>query len=296
MTIRTTFPTDLPAIRRLLQENRHSFLACGLEDVPDLLGKAGAALGLLPGEEAGVWGFVAFDAPARNAAAGSLPDGALRVALIGRQTPDGASLAPLISQAIASLHATGQPFQLTALTGEGWLAGSLAAQGFVLTDHLCFYQRTRHNLPESRTRGLLRPLRQDEIAGLIVLDRLAFPPLWRMSEAELWELCFTCRVQAAAVDGQLAGYAALSLHPTADRQDDNQAQLSRLAVHPDFQGRGIGRQLLSESIAYAHAQGCYRILLNTPESNPTAQHLYESLHFRRHGARVPVWVYCGPSG
>jgi ribosomal-protein-alanine N-acetyltransferase len=289
--IRPPTPADLPAIRRLWQENRHSFLNCGLEDLPDLLGKAGAAVGLWPGEDADVWGFVAFDAPAGKAVPGSLPDGALRAALIGRHLPLGASTEQLIGQVIASLQAAGQPFQLTALTGESWLERLLAGQGFAVADHLCFYQRTRRSLPDATGAAFLRPLRQDDLPALQELDRIAFPLLWRMSDTELLELIFTCRVQAAEVDGRLAGYMALSLHTAQDRYDDNQAQMVRLAVHPSLRGRGIGRQLLVESIAYAHANDCYRILLNTPESNPAAQRLYESTHFRRHGARMPVLVY-----
>ena len=289
LSIRRVTPADLPAVRRLWQENRHSFLACGPEDLPGLLGEAGAVVGLLPDE--GVWGFVAFDAPARNVLPGSLPDGALRAALIGRHLPPGVSADDLLAQAIASRQAGGHPFQLTALTGESWLEALLVRQGFAITDHLCFYQRTRRNLPDSTGAAFLRPLRQDELPVLHELDRAAFPPLWRMSDAEFLELLFTCRMQVGEIDGQLVGYAAISLHPAQDRYDDDQAQMVRLAVHPSFQGRGIGRQLLSESIAYAHAHDCYRILLNTPESNPAARQLYESVHFRRHGARMPVFVY-----
>jgi len=289
--IRPALPTDLPAIRRLLQENRHSFLNCGLEDVPDLLNGAGAAVGLLPGDGTDIWGFVAFDAPALTAAPGSLPDGALRAAVIGRQLPAGASAEQLIGQVITSLTAKGQPFQLTALTAESWLERLLTGQGFGVADHLCFYLRTRRSLPDSAGSALLRPLRQDELAALTGLDSLAFAPLWRMGTTDLLELIFTSRIQAAEVDGRLAGYMALSLHTAPDRHDENQAQLIRMAVYPALQGRGIGRQLLVESIAYAHAHDCYRILLNTPESNPAAQRLYESIHFRRHGARMPVLVY-----
>lgn len=289
--IRPPSPADLPAIRRLWQENRRSFLNCGLEDLPDLLGKAGAAVGVLSDDDAGVWGFVAFDAPAPNAAPGSLPDGALRAALIGRHLPPGASAEQLIGQAIARLQTADQPFQLTALTGESWLERLLVSQGFAIADHLYFYQRTRHNRPDSAGTASLRPLGQDDLPRLQELDQAAFPPLWRMSGAELLELLFTCRMQAAEIDGQLAGYAAISLHTAQAPYDDNQAQVVRLAVHPYFQGQGIGRHLLVESIAYAHASDCYRILLNTPESNPAAQALYESAHFRRHGARRPVLVY-----
>ncbi|MFZ1752571.1 MAG: GNAT family N-acetyltransferase [Caldilineaceae bacterium] len=289
--IRSATGADLPALRRLWQENRHNFFTCGWEDLTDLLQTGTALVGVWPGEEAELWGFVVFDAPAPTAAPGSLADGALRAAVFDHNLPATASGNHLIAQAIAGLQATGHPFQLTALTREAWLVRLLREARFAVVDHLCLYQRTRHSLPTPADCALLRPLRQDELTTLGALDRLTFPPLWRMAKAELLELIFTCRVQAAEVDGTLAGYAAISLHPAQDRYDEAQAQLTRLAVHPSFQGRGIGRQLLIDSIAYAHAHGCYRIFLNTPESNPPAQHLYESLHFRRHGGRMPVLVF-----
>jgi len=291
LTVRPATTTDLPTVRALLHESRHTFLTCGQEDLPDLLGGAGAVVGEMPGAGAGLWGFVAFDAPARSAVPGTLADGALRVALIGRTLPPDASPAQLIAQAIAAMQAADQPFQLTALTDEAWLVGPLEETGFATVVHLWLYQRTRHSLPVSPTSALLRPLHPDELPALAALDNLAFPLLWRMADAELLELIFTCRVQAAEIDGRMVGFAAISLHSAQDRYDENQAQFVRLAVHPAFQGQGIGRQLSIDSLAYAHSQGYYRIFLNTPESNPTAQRLYESLHFRRHGGRMPVLVF-----
>lgn len=288
--IRLATPADLPAVRRLADENRHSFLTCGLEDLPDLLGKGRAGIGVLPG--GGLWGFVGFDEPAQPTARGSLQDGALRAALVARSLPSGASLEQLIGQVIAdTLGRADQPLQLTALTRESWLANPLAAQGFGVVDHLCFYQRTRRSLPAPPQIAQTRGLRPEDIPALTALDRAAFSPLWRMDDRGLAELCLNSRVQVAEVQGEMAGYVALSLHLAEDRYDDNQAQLARLAVHPDFQGLGIGRQLLGESIAHAHAQECYRILLNTPESNPASRALYESLHFRRQGARMPVLLF-----
>ena len=62
-----------------------------------------------------------------------------------------------------------------------------------------------------------------------------------------------------------------------------------------MQRRGIGRQLLADSILYAHAQGVYRIQLNTQESNKASQQLYESFNFRRQGRNVPVLAYTLPA-
>ena len=294
--IRSATPADLPAIRRLLQESRQRFLTCGLEDLPDLLGSAMTAVGTLPGEADSLWGFLAFETPSPKVVPGSLQDGTLRAAALAPQIPPDAAPEQLLAHVMAARQSTGLLFQLTALTADEWLVYLLTAQGFAVADHLGLYQRTRRSLPTVAIASAhLRPLALDEIPRLIALDSHTFPPLWRMSEADISELCFTCRVQAAEVDGQLAGYAAIALHPDPDGDDENEAQLTRLAVHPAFQGRGIGRQLALDSIAYAHANRCYRVLLNTPESNRAAQRLYTSLHFRRHGGLMPVLVYAPSS-
>lgn len=290
--IRPAISADLPAIQHLLQESRQSFLTCGAEDLPHLLQNGMTAVGTLPGKREHLWGFMAFEGASPQVLPGSLQDGALRAAAIAPQIPPEATPEQLVAQILAACHAASQPFQLTALTPKEWLARLLQGQGFAVVDHLGLYQRVRRSLPTVAIASVhLRPLTLDEIPRLIALDSHTFPPLWRMSEADISELCFTCRVQAAEVDGQLAGYAAIALHPDPDGYDENEAQLTRLAVHPGFQGRGIGRQLAAESIAYAHANRCYRVLLNTPESNQAAQRLYASLHFRRHGALMPVLVY-----
>lgn len=288
--IRPATPADLPAIRRLWQESRHIFLAGGLEDVPDLLRRGSAALGHWPGAADELWGFVACAAAGEEPLA-DLQRISLRAAVLARRLPPDAAPAQLVRRVLAGLTETGPPLEVMALTDESWLIRLLTEGGFTTADYLCFYLRTRRSLPAAPSVALLRPLAQDEIPALAALDNLAFSSLWRMSRAELTELCFTCRLHAALIDGQLAGYSALALHPAQDRHDEAQAQLSRLAVHPDFQGRGVGRQLLAESIAFAHAHDTYRVLLNTPESNQRSRQLYELFHFRRYGARVPVLVY-----
>lgn len=286
--IRPATLADLPAIRRLWQESRHLFLAGGLEDVPDLLRRGSAAVGQWPGAGDELWGFVACAAAAGDEPSPALQRVALRAALLGRRLPSDRAAEELVRQVLAGM---GSPLDVMALTDESWLVRLLTASGFAIADYLCYYLRTRRSLPPAPPVALLRPLAQEEIQALAALDNLAFSSLWRMSRAELTELCFTCRLQAALIDGQLAGYSALALHPAQDRHDEAQAQLSRLAVHPAFQGRGVGRQLLAESIAFAHAHDTYRILLNTPESNRRSRQLYETVHFRRYGARVPVLVY-----
>lgn len=57
-------------------------------------------------------------------------------------------------------------------------------------------------------------------------------------------------------------------------------ELSKMAVSPRFQGRGIGRRLLEHAIAYAKDSGAHSLFLGSSTRLPTAVHLYESVGFR----------------
>jgi ribosomal protein S18 acetylase RimI-like enzyme len=132
---------------------------------------------------------------------------------------------------------------------------------------------------------------ESDLDRLAHLDSETFDPLWHMSRADLLQLCFTSRVQVAEFAGQLAGYTATAIYSESTNPfAQGEAQIVRIAVHPSMQGQGIGRQLLADSIHYAHSQSIYRIQLNTQASNKVSQHLYESFHFRPQGGNVPVLI------
>jgi ribosomal protein S18 acetylase RimI-like enzyme len=79
----------------------------------------------------------------------------------------------------------------------------------------------------------------------------------------------------------LAGYTAVCANSRSE------AQLARLAVHPTYQGRGVGRALLADTIVYA-AQEFDRLVLNTQTTNHRSQKLYAGFGFRPIGLSVPV--------
>ncbi len=58
-----------------------------------------------------------------------------------------------------------------------------------------------------------------------------------------------------------------------------------LAVHPDFQQRGVGRRLLAEIEKIARERNCCRVTLEVLEQNDVARRLYRSLGFRGDGVQ-----------
>jgi ribosomal protein S18 acetylase RimI-like enzyme len=85
----------------------------------------------------------------------------------------------------------------------------------------------------------------------------------------------------ALVDNQIIAYEWCERH-------GQHAHLTRLAVHPDYQGRGIGAQLLYQAITDALARGANIITLNTQEHNYRSRALYERFGFVDTKKRMPV--------
>lgn len=85
-------------------------------------------------------------------------------------------------------------------------------------------------------------------------------------------------VLLARVDGQPAGLA-VAFRVFSTFKAAPVLNLHDLAVHPDFRGTGIGRELLKEIEVHARRMGCCRVSLEVRRDNLTAQKLYQSTGF-----------------
>jgi ribosomal protein S18 acetylase RimI-like enzyme len=67
------------------------------------------------------------------------------------------------------------------------------------------------------------------------------------------------------------------------------AQLRWYLIDPEFRGRGLGRQLLHDAVAFARACGYPAIYLWTVSQLTAAAHLYQSLGFQKVEAKPGHW-------
>jgi GNAT superfamily N-acetyltransferase len=56
-----------------------------------------------------------------------------------------------------------------------------------------------------------------------------------------------------------------------------------VAVDPEFQGYGIGQQMMQFAVAQCRTAGCYKLSLSTNLKRQEAHAFYESLGFQKHG-------------
>ena len=63
--------------------------------------------------------------------------------------------------------------------------------------------------------------------------------------------------------------------------DGHRGWINYLAVHPQFRGRGLGRQILGAVEELLRAEGCPKINLQIRESNTGVQEFYEGAGYTR---------------
>ena len=87
------------------------------------------------------------------------------------------------------------------------------------------------------------------------------------------------------VDESLAGYLKTNEYPSqTDINDIDSLELERIYILKDFQGAGLGQDLLEHTISVATEHGKKYIWLGVWEHNERAKHFYQKNGFYRIGA------------
>ena len=122
---------------------------------------------------------------------------------------------------------------------------------------------------------------------MLAINASAFEPFWCYDDTTVLSSIYRPTTPVLAeVHGQAVGFALTTWNYDADY-----AYLIRVATLPAVHGRGIGRQLVADAIAYAEAAGAAGLALNTQASNTVSRRLYESLGFHATAQTLAVMVY-----
>lgn len=142
----------------------------------------------------------------------------------------------------------------------------------------------------------IRPLRPEEHSEAGEVTAVAYRdqaepastnPDYLARVADVGERARHALILGAVEDGRVLGTVTVELtgripggHPRPPL-DPDQAHVRMLGVHPQAQGRGIGRRLMEGAAEEARRAGKRRITLETTDSMRTAQRLYEAIGYRR---------------
>ncbi|MFQ2245337.1 ribosomal protein S18-alanine N-acetyltransferase [Aeromonas enteropelogenes] len=125
------------------------------------------------------------------------------------------------------------------------------------------------------------PLLESDFELVYPIEQAAHKEPW--SQANLLS-CFGPRYLNGLmlVDGRPAGFYISDLVA-------GDSSLMNICVHPDFQGKGLGRALLKEYLARSKAKGAEAWFLEVRASNLAAIGLYESAGFVEYCCRADYY-------
>jgi ribosomal-protein-alanine N-acetyltransferase len=132
---------------------------------------------------------------------------------------------------------------------------------------------------------LIRKAVGQDIEQLMIIERLCYDNPWP-EEAFEEEI-----VQEEVGLGLVAEDEGLIVGFLTGMVVVDEFHLHNIAVHPDFRGRGIGRELLESIQSWCEDNDMRRILLEVREDNEIARHLYLSIGYEAVGTRKD---YYGP--
>lgn len=132
--------------------------------------------------------------------------------------------------------------------------------------------------PDLQGRIQIRQIVPDDVQALLLIERLCFSTPW--SETSFLSEIRSQRTLAllAELEGQIVGYVFIQL--VAD-----ECHLHDLAVHPQWQRRGIAKRLMQAALQEIEGSDKRFFFLEVRASNHAAIALYASLGFRVYATR-----------
>ena len=91
------------------------------------------------------------------------------------------------------------------------------------------------------------------------------------------------RIFVALAGKVIAGTYELMIMNNMAKRGLRSGIVEDVAVHPDFQGRGIGRAMMHHAQVECRKAACYKLTLSSNLKREDAHRFYESLGFIRHG-------------
>lgn len=125
---------------------------------------------------------------------------------------------------------------------------------------------------------------EKDILNVVAIERLVNPSPWSESSFRSELANPQAHYWVAQIGEALVGFAGFWLVI-------DEAHITNIAVHPDYQGQGIGKSLMSKLIEDAASKGAVCATLEVRKSNEKAIRLYESLGFVQSAIRKAYYPH-----
>ena len=128
-----------------------------------------------------------------------------------------------------------------------------------------------------------REMKPEDADAVEAVEKASFPVPW--SRKSFWEEAANERTYylLALDDGKVIGYAGTWIL-------DDEAQITNVAVTPEYRGKKVGAGLMTELIIEAKKRGATRMTLEVRPSNTAALALYDKFGFKDCGRRPHYYL------
>jgi [ribosomal protein S18]-alanine N-acetyltransferase len=154
---------------------------------------------------------------------------------------------------------------------------------------------------------IIHPISVDQIEAIMMLDRLCFGGLWSIDSYRRELTNENSHFLGISIDQTLDQGLEQLVNPTL--QDTagtvgfgcfwailDEAHITLLGIHPDYQQQGLGQKLLGALLDQARSIEMARATLEVRASNQGAIHLYEKCGFQTVGRRKKYYQDTGEDG
>lgn len=135
----------------------------------------------------------------------------------------------------------------------------------------------------------VRRMREEDIPQVVEIEKIAFSRPWTKSIFKA-ALLLPYAAYYVAVEDTSGEKSGADPHEKVVgmcgvKKIFEEGDISNVAVHPAYRGRGISRKMLDVLMREARADGVQAFTLEVRAGNVIAVNLYESLGFRTEGVR-----------
>ena len=119
------------------------------------------------------------------------------------------------------------------------------------------------------------------LLNVLFTQDIEFEPDYKKQKAGLEQIISNPsigEILVMKIDGKVVGMVSL-LYSISTALGGKVAILEDMVMSKDFRGKGLGKELLNEAIAFAQKRGCLRLTLLTDYDNETAIRFYQSAGF-----------------
>ena len=152
----------------------------------------------------------------------------------------------------------------------------LLRSGFKLFSSVSMLQCQGISVSDFNNVAQLKEIRKEDLPTILKIDEKCFLRFWKLSVSDINRIFDDPKIKVyaylAIYEGRYVGY----IMGGGNTEEGN---IGRLAVLPDFQGLGIGRQMLATVLHEMRADGIQSINIHTQFDNDKAKALYKDFGF-----------------